>query len=321
MLFPALASQPGPCQCPAMLRPNFYVHPSLDRAGRYRRDTEWIARITISEHTRILPVWQGRNLIAGPPEAPHVAMVPATEAWWRGAAAETVMLGIDGDVTYLAVDVSGIADPAADPVLAGFGSFLDLRAVGPLLPHEEGALLAYARGMVWWHSRHRFCGVCGHPTVSSDAGHRRDCTNPECRTQHFPSTDPAVIMLIHDGDRVLLGRQKAWPPGMHSVLAGFLEPGESLEDAVKREVLEEAGVRVDDVRYHSSQPWPFPQSLMVGFTGRALSADIQVDQDELETAAWFERDWLRRHVDDESFRLPRRDSIARRLLEDWLADE
>ena len=127
-------------------------------------------------------------------------------------------------------------------------------------------------------------------------------------------------MLIHDGDRVLLGRQKAWPPGMHSVLAGFLEPGESLEDTVKREVLEEAGIVVDDVRYHSSQPWPFPQSLMVGFTGRAVTADLQVDEDELESAAWFERDWLRRHVDDELFRLPRRDSIARRLLEDWLAE-
>ena len=138
-----------------MLRPNFYIHTALDRAGRFRRDTDWITRITVSEHTRIVPVWQGRNLIAGPQEAPRAAFLAATESWWRDAAAETVMLGVSGSTTYLAVDVSGLADPAADPALVAMGSFLDLRAVGPLLPHDDGALLAYARGMMWWHSRHR----------------------------------------------------------------------------------------------------------------------------------------------------------------------
>ncbi len=193
-----------------------------------------------------------------------------------------------------------------------------MRRVGPLLPRHEGALLAYARGIAYWHERHRFCGVCGAPTQSAEGGHVRRCTGPACGTTHFPRTDPAVIMLVHDGERCLLGRKPGWPAGMHSTLAGFVEPGESLEEAVAREVFEEAGIRVDDVTYHSSQPWPFPASLMLGFHARARTLEITVDPEELEHAAWFERSFLLARQDDDTLRLPRRDFIARRLVEDWL---
>jgi NAD+ diphosphatase len=171
---------------------------------------------------------------------------------------------------------------------------------------------------MWWHARHRFCGVCGAATESVEAGHVRRCTNPECKASHFPRTDPAVIMLVHDGDRALLGRQKVWAPGMYSTLAGFLEPGESLEETVAREVFEESGIRVGEVRYHSSQPWPFPASLMIGFHAAATSREIRLNQSELEDCAWFSRSELR-DFQAQGKNLPRQDSIARRLIEDWLA--
>jgi NAD+ diphosphatase len=152
-----------------------------------------------------------------------------------------------------------------------------------------------------------------------EAGHVRRCTNAACDAQHFPRTDPAVIMLVHDrNERCLLGRQAAWPQGMHSTLAGFVEPGESLEEAVAREVYEETRIELSSVTYHSSQPWPFPASLMLGFHAEAKTTAITVDKSELDDARWYEKSWILAHQDDEQFRLPRRDSIARRLLEDWL---
>ena len=160
--------------------------------------------------------------------------------------------------------------------------------------------------------------MCGAATVSDEGGHVRRCTNAHCAQSHFPRTDPAVIMLVHDGERCLLGRKPGWPGGMHSTLAGFVEPGESLEEAVAREVYEETKVTLDEVVYHSSQPWPFPASLMLGFHARARTTDIEVDHSELEDARWYEKSWLLSHKEDDDFRLPRRDSIARRLLEDWL---
>jgi NAD+ diphosphatase len=173
--------------------------------------------------------------------------------------------------------------------------------------------------MVFWHTRHRYCGLCGSPTRSEEAGHMRRCTDAACNAMHFPRTDPAVIMLVTDGDRALLGRNKNFPlPGMYSTLAGFVEPGESLEDAVAREVREETGIEVGAVQYHSSQPWPFPGNIMLGFHAEARTTEITIDYGELEDARWFTRDWLSSHVDDDSFRLPRLDSIARRLIEDWL---
>jgi len=203
------------------------------------------------------------------------------------------------------------------------GEFRDLREVGVLLPRQEASILAYARGLMYWHERHRFCGRCGAPTESRKSGHVRVCTDTACGLQHFPRTDPAVIMLVHDGESCVLGRRPGWPPGLHSTLAGFVEPGESLEEAVVREVQEEAGleVRLAEVRYNSSQPWPFPCSLRLGFHARTARAPLTVYQDELESVGWFSRERLLNLGEEDDLRLPRGDSIARRLIEDWLAED
>ena len=191
--------------------------------------------------------------------------------------------------------------------------------------------MAYARAMLQWHRRHRYCGVCGSPNETQRAGHLRRCTSLECRTESFPRTDPVVIMLVtrpataDQPSRCLLGRHSRLPTGAYSLLAGFVEPGESLEDAVAREVWEETGVRVSDVRYAASQPWPFPCSMMIGFRAAGESDDIALDTDELEDARWFTAkqvsefgEW---EDDTAPFRRPRRDSIARFLLDEWVADQ
>jgi NAD+ diphosphatase len=290
---------------------NIYAGGTLDRAGPRRKDQAWLDRLLASDSTRFIALWRGQALMAEG-ETPSPALLRRDDIAALGG--EPVLLGLDGDRAFFALDLSHDDAPAA---IAGCG-FTDLRRVGPLLPRGEAALLAYARGIAYWHQRHRHCGVCGAPTMSEEGGHVRRCTNPACAAPHFPRTDPAVIMLVHDGERCLLGRKHEWPKGMHSTLAGFVEPGESLEEAVAREVREEAGIEVDEVSYHSSQPWPFPASLMLGFYARARSHAITLDPEELERAAWYERGFLLARQDDDELRLPRGDSIARRLVEDWL---
>jgi NAD+ diphosphatase len=170
---------------------------------------------------------------------------------------------------------------------------------------------------LWWHERHRFCGVCGQPTRSVDGGHRRLCTNEACKAEQFPRSDPAVIMLIEHEGRCLLARGPRFPANFVSVLAGFVEPGESLEDTVAREVFEECGVRVADIAYASSQPWPFPSSLMLGFRARALDTTLTLDPNEILEAAWYTRDEVRALAGDGPMRIPPRFSISRRLIDDW----
>jgi len=298
---------------------NFYAGLGLDRAGGRRRDAGWIAERLADPASLLFPVWRAQNfVVAGDTPAPAPLAV-STAAPLLEVANEVVLLGLAGEIACFALELSHIETPETLPPLAGAGRFADLRSVGPLLPQAEGSLLAYARGLTHWHRRHRFCGVCGSPTESADAGHLRRCANPDCRAEHFPRTDPAVIMAVAHRDRLLLGRQASWPPGMHSVLAGFVEPGESLEEAVAREVMEEVGVAVVEVRYHSSQPWPFPASIMLGFTAEALGPELRIDRSEIDRAGWYSRAELRASPEDERFRLPRRDSIARRLVDDWIA--
>ena len=303
-----------------MTKPNFYASGGLDRAHQLRGDAAWLAERLADPTTRLVPVWRSHNLFLQVGE-PRARFLTAAEAGHLiEVSAGLALLGLYQETAYVALDLSGLEAPEADPVVPDDSGFQDIRAVGPLLPHWEGALLAYARGMMYWHARHRFCGLCGHLTESLEAGHLRRCSNPDCGISHFPRTDPAVIMLVHDRDRCLMGRQAVWPAGMHSTLAGFVEPGESLEDAVAREVEEESGLRVDQVQYHSSQPWPFPSSIMLGFHARYAGGELTVNPDELETARWFTRQELRNSPEDDNLRLPRKDSIARRLIEDWLAD-
>ena len=300
-----------------MKPPNFYAANGLDRAGHRRREPDWLRARLAHPETLFVPVWRGQNLVVSVADGTPSAMTVRREAL-VALEGESVLLGLREERAYFALDLSDHETPLALIRAEGPIEFTDLRRVGPLLARPDGALLAYARGIIHWHGRHRFCGVCGGPTRSEEGGHVRRCLKPECDATHFPRTDPAVIMLVTDGDRALLGRQKVWLPGMHSTLAGFVEPGESLEEAVVREVREETGIVVDEVVYHSSQPWPFPASIMLGFTARAATTELRIDPSELEAARWFDRDFILGHEDDDSFRLPRRDSIARRLIEDWL---
>ena len=306
---------------------NFYSGVALDRAEHLRRDDAWLKERLADPASVFVPVWRGKNLIGpSPPVNAEAANAAPRAAWLRGAdvsalvgrAAQAVFLGRDDARAYFALDLSDMERPENDPALAGRGAFQDLRAVGPVIDRGEGAILAYARGLIHWHRRHRFCGVCGNPTASDASGHVRTCAAAACASEHFPRTDPAVIMLVHDGECCVLGRQRAWPDGMHSTLAGFIEPGESLEEGVAREVFEEVGIQVGDVTYHSSQPWPFPSSLMLGFQARARRGPLRINRNELGAAAWYSRADLLASPEDETFRLPRRDSIARRLIEDWL---
>jgi NAD+ diphosphatase len=223
---------------------------------------------------------------------------------------------MQGPTPVFTIDLSAVEDPL--PLLpADLGEFTDLRAVAGALPGTDASILAHARGLMHWRGRHRFCGVCGGPCAPASAGHVMVCGN--CQTHHFPRTDPAVIMLITRGDRALLGHSTRFPNStMYSTLAGFVEPGESLEEAVAREVFEEAGVRVGRVSYHSSQPWPFPASIMLGFYGEGLSEEITIDTKELMDVRWFSREQMRDPA-AHGFSLPRADSIARRLIEDWVA--
>ena len=325
-----------------MRSPNYYTAPGFERAGLRRREPEWIRAQVLDPASRFVPVWRSRNLVieidGGEPRAAvlGVAAVAALagglsdgEVEERLGEGQLVFLGLVEERAHFALDLSAREAPLDalhSPALAAAGldagdvRFADLRQLAGRLDRSEGALLALARAMVFWHSRHRFCGQCGAPTRSEEAGHMRRCTDAGCNAMHFPRTDPAVIMLVTDGDRALLGRNKNFVAGMYSTLAGFVEPGESLEDAVAREVREETGVEVAAVHYHSSQPWPFPANIMLGFYAEAASTEIAVDYSELADARWFERDWLRTHQDGDDFRLPRRDSIARRLIEDWLAE-
>jgi NAD+ diphosphatase len=324
-----------------MRTPNFYSHPGFERAGLRRRDMGWIVERVGDPKSVFVPVWRNQNLVieleSGEPravvleaavlEAARIASHFGKNPEERLSSGEVVFLGVIEERAHFALDLSPIEAPLEmlqSPALAASGieaatvRFADLRQIGARIERREGALLALARAMTFWHSRHRYCGLCGHPTRSEEAGHMRRCTNPDCNTMHFPRTDPAVIMMVTRGNRALMGRSKNFVPGMYSTLAGFVEPGESLEDAVAREVREETGIEVGAVHYHSSQPWPFPANIMLGFHAEALTTEITVDYGELEDARWCERDWLLSHVDDDSFRMPRLDSIARRLIEDWL---
>jgi NAD+ diphosphatase len=322
--------------------PNFYAESGLDRAAHLREPEDWFERLIEAGAARLVPVWRSKHLVAGMEGDPSKTGVAAImerpggnpQAIYFDAEEaralfdtigerneERVFLGERDGIAYVALDISDLEEADLPAPLAERGVFADLRMVGPVLDRSDGAIFAYARGMLTWHRRHQFCGVCGAPTQVRSAGHVRMCTNESCGTSHFPRTDPAVIMLVVDGERALLGRQAVWPPGMHSTLAGFVEPGETLEAAVAREVYEEAGVRIENVRYHSSQPWPFPSSIMLGFHADAVTTEISTNDSELESAAWFEREWLKQNDGVEGFRLPRRDSISRRLIEDWLAGE
>ncbi|HUF86628.1 MAG TPA: NAD(+) diphosphatase [Thermohalobaculum sp.] len=288
----------------------------LDRATHLRPEA---AALLADARARLLPQWRERALIelSGPRPAP--GWVVPTEALLAEAAEPPVLLGLYQGTPCFTADFPALGEDGA----ARFGEavrFVDLRSIAGELAPEQAAILATAKGVIGWHRIHPFCARCGAPSVPEDAGWRRRCTS--CGGMHFPRTDPVVIMLVTRGDAVLLGRQRVWPPGLYSLLAGFMEPGETIEDAVRRETMEETSVRVGRVRFIASQPWPFPASLMLGCWAEALSGEITVDP-ELEDALWLPRAEVAQMLAGAHPRLasPRRDAIARWILTAWVAGE
>lgn len=293
----------------------YSADPALNRASWLRADPAFMASALADPASRAIPIWRGQALIAE--GAPPSVVLPTLSAVARGR--DPCFLGLRNGSAIFLVDLSDL-DPttAQDFAADAGGAFVDLRLVGASIDPRDAGLLGYGRGLSHWHGRQRYCGVCGAPTHRKSSGHVLTCADPACATSHFPRTDPAAIVLVASGDRCLLGRQPQWPPGMYSTLAGFIEPGESLEDAVRREVREESGVTVGSVYYHSSQPWPFPQSLMFGCYAVAVTDTLHRDDDELEDVRWFSRQDLAT-LDEQGRSLPRGDSIARRLIELWIA--
>jgi NAD+ diphosphatase len=289
--------------------------PRLDRAAERRKDIDFLEARLERTSTRFVPIWR-EQLIAVERSLVLPTLHDARELVER--ASELVFLGMyDGEACF-GLDVSQLSSPGGHLALQGAETLVDPRSVFTRLSAEEADLALYARGLLYWHGRHRYCGACGRETRPRDGGHNRVCSSAECGLQVFPHTDPCVLVLVHDGEQCLLGRQPGWPKGMYSALAGFVEPCESLEEAAAREVLEEAGIEITQVRYAESQPWPFPASLMVGFFAAPRSRDIRLHDEELEDARWFTRDELKSGAHPGLF-VPPPYSLAGRLIGQFLA--
>lgn len=290
----------------------------LDRAGCARRERGWIREQRHADETRFLPLWKGNPLVKLGDER--------TLAWARRSLFESldprpdeILLGLEDGIAHFAIDVSSVPSPEKTLGVAELARFEDLRAIASALPAGQLAITAHARSLVDWHARHGFCAVCGEPTRMAPDGSQRSCT--DCGAEHFPRTDPVAIAIVSRGDRCLLGRSHRWPESLYSALAGFVEPGETIEEAVRREVWEEVGVIVGAVRYLRSQPWPFPSSLMIGCLAEAKSDALEIDPVEIADARWVDRDGVRAALaaePDAPIAVPPPFSLAHHLMRAWL---
>ncbi|MEO1313409.1 MAG: NAD(+) diphosphatase [Pseudomonadota bacterium] len=305
---------------------------TIDRAGHLRETAD---QLLTDPTARTTVFWRGKALFeAADSDTPRLAWIPTDAPILEEASEAPIFLGLQGDAPRFAHDISAWADPHADtqalaqfadvslnrhPDMTEHQALLDLRGTMSTLHPDDAGNAAAAKGAFAWHDTHRFCARCGAPSTVSLAGWRRTCS--ACGAHHFPRTDPVVIMLILHRDRVLMGRSPAWPEGMYSLLAGFMEPGETIEAAVRRETFEEAGIPVGRVGYLSSQPWPFPASLMIGCWGHATSDEITLDKVELEDALWLSREEMLAEMTSDTPRLrpARKGAIAQFLLSHWLA--
>jgi NAD+ diphosphatase len=294
----------------------------LDRASEKRTDSNWIESKRRDPASMILPMWRLEPFILGsekssPPIELGLVRAGIVESLVSGDAL-CIFLGLDGDRAVFALDVSDAAEPSNVGPLAGLGYFRDARVAGSMVSIKESAIIAQAKAMIDWHQRHGFCPKCGAPTKMMDAGYRRLCG--KCNAEHFPRVDPVVIMLATHGEACLVGRGKQFPPGMFSALAGFVEPGETIEEAVRRELMEEASVKVGEVTYYATQPWPFPSSLMIGCFAKAESRDAKADENELAEVRWLERSAARELIEGkqvDGVRVPPPIAIAHHLIKTW----
>ncbi len=296
---------------------------ALDRASTERKDREWVRARLRDPGARVIAAGKDGVLVAGA-DAPELVRARVH----NDALAEPILLGLDGGVPLFALDLDAPArddaapgDPAPEAHRASVDGdrFMSLREAGALMGPAEAGLAAYVMALLNWHRRHRFCANCGNATEVAEAGYTRHC--PRCGADHFPRTDPVVIMTVAHEDRLLLGRRAGWPPGRLSVLAGFVSPGESAEEAVTREVQEESGISARDPVFVASQPWPFPSSLMLGFHAVSDGGEPRATDGELEEVGWFSRDGIQEAIDggDPGFQLPPPVSIARFLIDRWAA--
>lgn len=302
--------------------PNTFANSPLDRAGHVRAKPEELASLRRAPSASLLLVRDGRPFVAA-----RKGGEPAKLAWLNPAfldahaeGATEIFLGLDDKGPVFAADVSALRDPEDGGPLHGLGEFQELRGLLPFLSGGDAAIVGQAKSLLDWHARHGFCAKCGAPTRLTQGGYRRDCG--ACKAEHFPRTDPVAIMLAACGGEVLLGRGPQWPPKRYSALAGFLEPGETIEEGVAREIFEEAGVRTASVRYLFSQPWPFPSSLMIGCVAEVESKTLRLDPAELADARWFAREELPAllggtHADGCAGPPPF--AIAHQLIRAWMA--
>jgi NAD+ diphosphatase len=304
----------------------FYDDIALDRAHQLRKDEKWLSSNLEKASVQIIPVWQNQSLIFSqnnPKSQPKAAILSGNAAAMVRKKSKTIVfLGVEKGLIYCAADLSHIKDPYTTINLEGI-IFDDLRRVATTLDPVEAGYLAYARALIYWHQCQKFCGTCGNKTKLRRGGHERVCLNSKCGKSHFPRTDPAVIMLVTHPteDKCLLGHNKKFQGLRFSTIAGFVEPGEMLEQAVAREVYEETNIQVNEVIYKASQPWPFPASIMLGFRARAVTTEIICHDQELTEARWFSREEVIKMSLDHEMLPPAKLSISRWLIDCWLSEK
>ncbi len=294
----------------------------LDRADAQRRDPRWLARAIDDPASRYLAFAELNVLVESSGDA-RLAWLTQADTVRMNIAQPPVFLGLADGVAHFAIDVSELGDPSHELNLDDNTRFEDARAAAMRLNAADTGIVAQSRAQLGWHKTHRYCSACGAQSEAARGGHVRVCST--CKAEHFPRTDPVAIMLISDGERCLLGqsRGRLAGSGMYSALAGFIDQGESIEEAVRREVMEEAGITVGEVVYHSSQPWPFPSSLMIGCLGRALTTEISMDPEEMADVAWFSRADVAAALrqDHPTLRVPGPIAIAHHLIKTWCDGE
>ena len=298
----------------------------LNRASEKRTDPGWIASKRRDPSSLVLPLWRLEPFLLEPDRSGAPAKLgllkPGIADSLADGDAPCIFLGLDGDTAVFALDLSEASDPANRAPLLGLGYFRDARTAAQIVTIGDAAIIAQAKALIDWHQRHGFCPRCGAPTTMVDAGYRRLCN--KCNAEHFPRVDPVVIMLATDGEACLVGRGKQFPSGMFSALAGFIEPGETIEEAVRRELMEEASARVSEVTYYATQPWPFPSSLMIGCFAKAESREVTPDGNELAELRWLERSTARELIGGkqvEGVRVPPPVAIAHHLIKAWALGE